>query len=55
MVTVNPSFTVREVRYVLEQSGSGAVYYQPMCAPRALRPIVDEAAAGPRRRMSSSI
>ena len=45
-VTVNPSFTVREVRYVLEQSNSEAVYYQPHVRGSALRPIVDEAAAG---------
>ncbi|MEL7317198.1 MAG: AMP-binding protein [Pseudomonadota bacterium] len=45
-VTVNPSFTVREVRYVLEQSKSQAVYYQPHVRGSALRPIVDEAAAG---------
>ena len=46
VVTINPSFTVREVRYVLEQSGSEAVYYQPHVRTSALRPIVDEAAAG---------
>ncbi|EAQ29111.1 putative long-chain fatty-acid-CoA ligase [Erythrobacter sp. NAP1] len=46
LVTVNPSFIAREVRYVLEQSGSGAVYYQPNVRGTALRPIVDEAAAG---------
>ncbi|MEM6475874.1 MAG: AMP-binding protein [Pseudomonadota bacterium] len=46
IVTVNPSFIAREVRYVLEQSGSGAVYYQPNVRGSALRPIVDEAAAG---------
>ncbi|MEM7780005.1 MAG: class I adenylate-forming enzyme family protein [Pseudomonadota bacterium] len=46
IVTVNPSFIAREVRYVLEQSGSGAVYYQPHVRTSALRPIVDEAAAG---------
>ncbi len=46
IVTVNPSFIAREVRYVLEQSGSGAVYYQPTVRGAALRPIVDEAAAG---------
>ena len=46
LVTVNPSFTAREVRYVLEQSGSGAVYYQPLVRTSALRPVVDEAAAG---------
>lgn len=46
VVTVNPSFTVREVRYVLEQSSSQAVYYQPHVRGAALRPVVDEAAAG---------
>ncbi|MDY7099345.1 MAG: AMP-binding protein, partial [Pseudomonadota bacterium] len=46
VVTVNPSFLTREVRYVLEQSGAGAVYYQPRVRGSALRPIVDEAAAG---------
>lgn len=46
VVTVNPSFLAREVRYVLEQSGSGAVYYQPNVRGTALRPVVDEAAAG---------
>ncbi len=46
IVTVNPSFLAREVRYVLEQSGAGAVYYQPNVRGSALRPVVDEAAAG---------
>ncbi len=46
IVTVNPSFTPREVRYVLEQSKSAAVYYQPHVRGSALRPVVDEAAAG---------
>lgn len=46
LVTVNPSFIAREVRYVLGQSRSGAVYYQPHVRGTALRPIVDEAAAG---------
>ncbi len=46
LVTVNPSFTPREVRYVLEQSGASAVYYQPHVRTSALRPIVDEASAG---------
>ncbi|MEM7687406.1 MAG: class I adenylate-forming enzyme family protein [Pseudomonadota bacterium] len=46
LVTVNPSFTVREARYVLEQSNAQAVYYQPNVRGAALRPIVDEAAAG---------
>lgn len=46
LVTVNPSFTPREVRYVLEQSNSEAIYYQQNVRGSALRPIVDEAAAG---------
>jgi fatty-acyl-CoA synthase len=46
LVTVNPAFIAREVRYVLEQSGSGAIYYQPSVRGAALRPVVDEAAAG---------
>ncbi len=46
IVTVNPSFIAREVRYVLEQSGAGAVYYQPHVRSSALRPVIDEAAAG---------
>jgi len=46
IVTVNPSFTPREVRYVLEQSSSQAVYYQPHVRGSALRPVIDEAAAG---------
>ena len=46
LVTVNPSFLPREVRYVLEQSCAGAVYYQPNVRGSALRPVVDEAAAG---------
>ncbi|TRD10853.1 AMP-binding protein [Erythrobacter insulae] len=46
IVTVNPAFTPREVRYVLEQSRAGAVYYQPNVRGTALRPVVDEAAAG---------
>ncbi|MDJ0978954.1 MAG: AMP-binding protein [Erythrobacter sp.] len=46
LVTVNPSFLPREVRYVLEQSNSSAVYYQPFVRGTPLRPVVDEAAAG---------
>ena len=46
LVTVNPALIAREVRYVLEQSGAGAVYYQPFVRGTALRPVVDEAAAG---------
>ncbi|QIG54766.1 acyl--CoA ligase [Altererythrobacter sp. BO-6] len=46
LVTVNPAFTARELRYVLEQSSSIAIYYQPHVRGNALRPIVDEAAKG---------
>ncbi len=46
LVTVNPAFLAREVRYVLEQSGAGAVYYQPNVRGSPLRPVVDEAAVG---------
>jgi fatty-acyl-CoA synthase len=46
IVTVNPAFIAREVRYVLEQSGSEAVYYQTAVRGTPLRPVVDEAAAG---------
>lgn len=46
LVTVNPAFIAREVRYVLEQSGAQAVYYHPSARGSLLRPIVDEAAAG---------
>ncbi|MEP3029695.1 MAG: AMP-binding protein [Erythrobacter sp.] len=46
LVTINPAFIAREVRYVLEQSSSAAVYYQPYVRGSALRPVADEAAAG---------
>jgi fatty-acyl-CoA synthase len=46
IVTINPALIAREVRYVLEQSGSQAVYYQTAVRGTPLRPIVDEAAAG---------
>ncbi|MEP4783508.1 MAG: AMP-binding protein, partial [Erythrobacter sp.] len=46
IVTVNPAFIAREVRYVLEQSGAEAVYYQTAVRGTPLRPVVDEAAAG---------
>ncbi|MEE4201478.1 class I adenylate-forming enzyme family protein [Erythrobacter sp.] len=46
LVTVNPALIAREVRYVLEQSGANAVYYQPLVRGAALRPVIDEAAAG---------
>ncbi|MEM1434122.1 MAG: AMP-binding protein [Pseudomonadota bacterium] len=43
LVTVNPSFTAGEVRYVLEQSGAEAIYYQPQVRTSTLRPVIDEA------------
>jgi fatty-acyl-CoA synthase len=46
VVTVNPAFIAREVRYVLEQSSSEAIYYQPHVRGTPLRPIVDEAVKG---------
>jgi len=46
VVTVNPAFIAREVRYVLEQSSSEAIYCQPHVRGTALRPIVDEAVEG---------
>ncbi len=46
IVTINPAFIAREVHYVLEQSGSAAVYYQTSVRGTPLRPVVDEAAAG---------
>lgn len=45
LVTVNPSFTAREVRYVIEQSKSEAVYYQTHVRGSALRPTLDNATA----------
>ena len=46
VVTVNPAFIAREVRYVLEQSSSEAIYYQPHVRGTPLRPIIDEAVQG---------
>ncbi|GAB5486777.1 MAG: AMP-binding protein [Parasphingorhabdus sp.] len=43
LVTINPSFTPREVKFVLEQSGSEAIYYLPVVRGTELKPIVDEA------------
>ena len=45
MVTVNPSFAARELRYVLEQSRAEAVYFVPSVRGTALAPIVDAACA----------
>lgn len=46
LVTVNPSFGARELRYVLEQSKSQAVYYAREVRGTVLKPIIDEAAPG---------
>lgn len=43
LVTINPSFTPREVKFVLEQSGAEAIYYLPLVRGSELRPIVDAA------------
>jgi len=43
IVTVNPSFTARELAYVLDQSGSEAIYFVDNVRGTPLRPIVDEA------------
>lgn len=46
MVTVNPAFNARELRYVLEQSGAEAVYFVESVRGNALGPIVSEASDG---------
>lgn len=43
LVTINPSFTAREVKYVLDQSGAEAIYYLPVVRGTPLKPIVDQA------------
>ena len=43
LVTINPSFTPREVKFVLEQSGAEAIYYLPLVRGSELKPIVDAA------------
>ena len=45
LVTVNPSFGDRELRYVLEQSRAEAIYFVPEVRGNALAPIVEEACA----------
>lgn len=45
LVTVNPAFNARELRYVLEQSGAEAIYYVEAVRGRALGPVIDEACA----------
>jgi fatty-acyl-CoA synthase len=46
LVTVNPSYCARELRYVVEQSGAEAIYFVPTVRGTALGPIVDEACVG---------
>lgn len=46
LVTVNPSYGARELRYVLEQSRAEAVYFVPEVRGNARGPIVEEACAG---------
>lgn len=46
MATVNPAFNARELRYVLEQSRSEAIYFVEAVRGNPLSPIVDEACNG---------
>jgi fatty-acyl-CoA synthase len=46
LVTVNPSYGARELRYVLEQSRAEAIYFVPTVRGNALGPIVEEACTG---------
>jgi len=43
LVTVNPAFNARELRYVLDQSHAEAVYFVPAVRGNALGPVVDKA------------
>ncbi|MEM8695324.1 MAG: AMP-binding protein [Pseudomonadota bacterium] len=43
IVTVNPAFNARELRYVLEQSQAEAIYFVPAVRGNPLEPIVDAA------------
>lgn len=43
IVTVNPAYIPRELRYVIEQSGTVAIYHGPDARGTPLRPIIDEA------------
>lgn len=45
IVTVNPSFQPREVRYVIEQSGATALYLMPTCRGNPMREIAERIAA----------
>lgn len=43
IVTVNPAYIPRELRYVIEQSGAEAIYHGPDARGTPLRPIIDDA------------
>jgi fatty-acyl-CoA synthase len=43
LVTVNPAFGARELRYVLEQSKSKAIYYAAEVRGHRLKPVIDQA------------
>ena len=43
VVTVNPAYIARELRYVLEQSGATGIYHAPEVRGRALGPVAEEA------------
>jgi len=45
LVTVNPSFGARELRYVLEQSRAEAIYFVPAVRGSPLGPIIETACA----------
>ncbi|MEL7546467.1 MAG: AMP-binding protein [Pseudomonadota bacterium] len=45
LVTVNPSYGVRELKYVLEQSKAEAIYFVESVRGHALRPTVEAACA----------
>ncbi|MEJ6593746.1 AMP-binding protein [Parasphingorhabdus sp.] len=46
VVTVNPAYIARELRYVLEQSGATGLYHSPEARGRALGPVAEEACEG---------
>lgn len=46
LVTVNPAYAARELKYVLEQSRAEAIYFVPEVRGNALGPIVDQACEG---------
>lgn len=46
LVTVNPSYAAPELRYILEHSGSGAIYFSERARTTALAPVVAAACEG---------